>query len=173
VSTGAGDDERSEDRPPAALVDRLAFLLKQAQLRLAELTGPALAPYGIDGRELAVLTVLAGEESLSQQQAARRLAVDRTTMVALLDGLEGKGLVERRPHPRDRRRNIVDLTAAGRETLGRATRVSDDVERRFLAPLGEAGAQRLKDALHVLISAAAGRHAGTGATEQRSDHAPE
>src|ERR671930_455072 len=83
--------------------DHLGYLLKHAWLRSQEVTGPALAPYGIGGRELAVLLLLAEGESLSQQQAAGRLEVDRTTMVALLDELEAKGLVARRPHPGDRR----------------------------------------------------------------------
>ena len=65
------------------------------------------------GRELAVLTVLAGDEPASQQQAAQRLGVDRTTMVALVDALEGKGLVQRHADAADRRRNVVELTAAG------------------------------------------------------------
>jgi DNA-binding MarR family transcriptional regulator len=44
---------------------------------------------------LAVLLVLAGREPASQRQAATRLGIDRTTMVALLDALENKGLVTR------------------------------------------------------------------------------
>jgi DNA-binding MarR family transcriptional regulator len=153
------EDQRSDDRPPAAAGGSFAYLLKHAWLAFHELTGAALAPYGIDGRELAVLTLLDGEASLSQQQAAGRLAIDRTTMVAMVDGLEGKGLVERRTHPGDRRKNLVDLTAAGRRTLRKARRAYDDVERRFLAPLGEADARRLKDSLHTLITAA-GREPG-------------
>jgi DNA-binding MarR family transcriptional regulator len=138
-----------------ATTDRLYFLLKHAQLHLAELTGPALAPYGIDGRELALLNALVDQDPLSQQEVARRLGIDRTTMVALVDGLEGKGLVERQPHPDDRRKNLVELTAAGRDTRGRATRASEDAERRFLAPLDEGDVKRLKEALRLLISAAA------------------
>jgi DNA-binding MarR family transcriptional regulator len=118
---------------------------------LAEISGPALAPLRIDGRELGVLVVLADGEPLSQQQAARRLAIDRTTMVAMIDGLEDKGLVARRLDPRDRRRNIVEPTPAGRETLRKAMQVTDEVERRFLAPLGEPEAQRFKDALVLLL----------------------
>jgi DNA-binding MarR family transcriptional regulator len=148
IGVGAEDGERA----PAALAGHLGYLLKHAWLRAQEVTGPALAPYGIGGRELAVLLVLADGESPSQQQAAGRLEVDRTTMVALLDELEAKGLVARRPHPEDRRRNIVELTEKGRETLGAATRAYRDAERRFLAPLGEAGAERLKEALRVLVA---------------------
>jgi DNA-binding MarR family transcriptional regulator len=152
VSTPADDRAGEPVWPPAQLSGRLGFLLKHAQLRLAELSGAALAPYGINGRHLGVLTVLASGELLSQQEAARRLAIDRTTMVALIDELERKRLVTRHPHPDDRRKNVVDLTAAGREVFDRATRASDDAERRFLAPLDDVTARRLKEALRLLVA---------------------
>src|SRR6266566_2352485 len=137
--------------PPAELAGRLAYLLKHAQLGLAGLTAGALEPYGVSGRELAVLTVLAGDEPASQQQAARRLGVDRTTMVALIDTLEAKGLVRRHAHAEDRRRNVVELTAAGHGTLDQAGQAAEDAERRFLAPLSPREAQRLKAALLALL----------------------
>ena len=136
---------------PPELADRLAYLLKHAQLGLAELTAEALAPFGVSGRELAVLTVLAGQEPGSQQQAAQRLGVDRTTMVGLVDALEDKGLVRRRAHAEDRRRNVIELTEAGRDTLHRADEASRDAERRFLAPLSARDAGNLKTALLALI----------------------
>jgi DNA-binding MarR family transcriptional regulator len=139
----------TDDENP--LADRMAVLLKHARETLAGLTGPALAPYGIDGRSLAVLTVLAGPRPLSQLEAAQRLGVDRTTMVALIDGLEDKELVRRSPDPGDRRRNIVDLTERGRQVFERATAASADAERRFLAPLGEREVATLKAALRSLI----------------------
>jgi DNA-binding MarR family transcriptional regulator len=132
--------------------ERLGYLLKHAHKRLIEFTGPAMAPYGIDGRELAVLTVLAGGEALSQQQAAQRLGIDRTTMVALLDVLEAKGLVGRRTHPEDRRKNVVELTPSGQETLRDATAASNAAEGEFLTRLGTADARRLKDMLGLLLS---------------------
>ena len=137
--------------PPAELAGRLAYLLKHAQLGLAGLTAQALEPYGVSGRELAVLTVLAGQEPGSQQQAAQRLGVDRTTMVALIDALEDKGLVRRRAHAGDRRRNVVEVTEAGRDILDRAGEASVEAERRFLAPLSVRDAGHLKTALLTLI----------------------
>jgi DNA-binding MarR family transcriptional regulator len=141
----------SEDGLPAELGDRLGYLLKHAQLQLTELTSAALAPFGITGRELAVLLVVAGREPASQQQIAQRLGIDRTTMVAFLDALEYRGLVERRPHETDRRRNVVELTTAGHDLVRRAKRAGDDAERRFLAPLGRPGADELKRALRTLL----------------------
>ena len=142
----------STDGPGPELSRRLGYLLKHAQLQMAELTAKALTPYGIDGRELGVLLVLADHEPESQQQAAQRLGIDRTTMVALLDTLEGKGLVSRHPHADDRRRNVVELTDAGQDTLRRATRASDDAEREFLAPLSPRAAQQLRDSLQTIMT---------------------
>lgn len=127
-------------------------MLKHAQLRMAELSTKALMPYGINGRELAVLLVLADREPTSQQQAAQRLGIDRTTMVALLDTLEDKGLVSRHPHADDRRRNVVELTDAGQDTLRRATEASDDAEREFLAPLSSQAAQQLRNSLQTIVT---------------------
>ena len=115
---------------------RLYPLLKHAQLQLTELIGPALAPYGIDGRELAVLNAIADDASPSQQEVARGLGIDRTTMVAMVDALERKGLVKRNPHPADRRKNTVELTAAtsARAPRGQAWTRSAASSRRSATP---------------------------------------
>jgi DNA-binding MarR family transcriptional regulator len=116
---------------------RLAYLLKRAFLGLEELHLELLEPLGISGRELSVLLLLQAREPESQQETAVRLRVDRTTMVALLDGLEGKGLVARQADPTDRRRNVVALTDQGRRTLEKAVRASDKAEGRLLQGLDE------------------------------------
>ena len=142
-------DER--DLGPA-LRRRLTYLLKYALLALDELHEEHLASSGINARELGVLLLLADREPESQQQAAERLGVDRTTMVALLDGLESKSLVARRPDPADRRRNVVELTDRGRKTLEGATRASDRAERQLLADLGKADAARLRELLEQIAT---------------------
>jgi DNA-binding MarR family transcriptional regulator len=130
---------------------RLGYLLKHAALRLSALTGPALEPYGVDGKELAVLGVLDTAEPLSQQQAAQRLRIDRTTMVALVDTLEGKGLVVRRPDPGDRRKNMVELTSRGRDTLRDGGLAVEEAEREFLSKLPDDEARALRELLDRVI----------------------
>ncbi len=98
-----------------------------------------------------MLLVLDEGEPASQQEAARRLGVDRTSMVAFLDALEDKGLVERRPHAHDRRRNVVELTTAGRETMRGARAAGDEAEQRFLAALSPAAAGQLKESLRTVV----------------------
>ena len=136
--------------PSDALASRLGYLLKHAQQLLVQTAAPAMAKYGIDGRELAVLTVLSASYPMSQHEAAERLGVDRTTMVALVDELESKGLVERHRSLQDRRKNIVQLTEAGEHCLDGAGRLRDNVEREFLAPLGDELGRQFLLALQIL-----------------------
>jgi DNA-binding MarR family transcriptional regulator len=142
----------TDSGPGPELSRRLGYLFKHAGLRMAALNADALAPFGINARELGVLLVLAGHEPASQQEAAQRLGVDRTTMVAVLDTLENKGLVARHPHAEDRRRNLVELTGTGHDTLRQATQASDDAERTLLAPLSLPDRQRLRDALQHIVA---------------------
>lgn len=121
--------------PAPALNDRLGYLIKHAHQRLNELTSRALEPFGVTGRECAVLLVIDDRIPLSQQDVAQQLGVDRTTMVALLDELETKGLVERRQDLEDRRRNVVALTKLGHATVQKATGATKDAEREFFASL--------------------------------------
>ncbi|OIV36322.1 MarR family transcriptional regulator [Mangrovactinospora gilvigrisea] len=134
------------------LADRLGYLLKHVQQRWTEASARALAPLGLDGRELAVLAVLGADVPLSQAEAAQRLGVDRTTMVALVDAVEAKGRAERRRDPRDRRRNTVHLTADGRALLRRAEDARRAAERAFLAELPAADAEALLRALRALAA---------------------
>ena len=145
---------READLGPA-LSRQLTHLLKRALHDLEDLHREHLDPLGITGREFGVLLLLQAREPESQQQAAERLQVDRTTMVALLDGLEAKGLVAREADPADRRRNVVAVTTAGRRMVEKATRASDQAERRLLAALDESERTQLRSLLARIAFGAA------------------
>jgi len=146
----------SIDSGPGPVVSRrLGYLLKHAAMRMDKLSNEALAPYGIDARELGILLVIASHEPGSQQQAAQRLGIDRTSMVARIDELEDKGLVSRHPHAEDRRRNVVELTSAGRRTVRRATDATEHAEAMMLASLTPTEGQRLREALQAIVAAPA------------------
>jgi DNA-binding MarR family transcriptional regulator len=130
---------------------RLGYLLKHAQQAMHELNDAALAQYDINGRELGVLAVLAGQEPASQQEAAQRLGIDRTTMVTILDTLEGKGLVSRHPSATDRRRNVVELTAVGQRIYEKASAAAFQAEETFLDPLKPEDREGFRQALRAVV----------------------
>jgi DNA-binding MarR family transcriptional regulator len=129
----------------------LGYLLKHAQLRFFELGAVALAPLGISGREAAVLRAIDAGRPVSQGEIARAMNVDRTTMVALIDDLQFKGLVRRRQDVDDRRKNVVELTDAGRATVLRAAEAAERVERDFLRPLSAAETAQFRKILRALL----------------------
>lgn len=57
---------------------------------------------------------------------AERLAADPPYVTLIVDDLEKRGLVQRMPHPEDRRSKLVELTAAGRDAAARADAILDD-----------------------------------------------
>ena len=83
----------------------------------------------------AVLAVLDASGPASQATLSRRTGVYRSDLVAVINELSARGLVERAPDPDDRRRNVITLTGAGRDRLQRLDAVLDAVEEDLLAPL--------------------------------------
>ncbi|MDT8913411.1 MarR family transcriptional regulator [Amycolatopsis sp. PS_44_ISF1] len=137
--------------PGAEPHDVLGYLLKHAHLKFTALTDTALAPFGIDSKDFGALRVLAHREPSSQLQVAQTLGIDRTTMVALLDALERKGVVRRQPDPADRRRNVVELTETGAKTYAAAEAAYRKTEDAFLAALSPGGPARFRRTLRTLL----------------------
>ncbi len=119
---------------------------------MSELHVKALAPFDIHARDLGVLFVIDRFEPASQQQVAQRLGVDRTTMVAIIDALEVKGIIARHPDAEDRRRNVVELTPAGQEILRHATAASDAAEAQLLVPLSPEESKQLRHLLARILA---------------------
>lgn len=132
--------------------DVLGYLLKHVHVMLEERTDGALHQFGLNARDLGVLRVIAGGDQTSQQDVAGTLGVDRTSMVALLDALEAKGIISRRPSELDRRRNLVELTESGRDLFTRAEAAALEAEDRVTAQLGHAGAAQLRASLRAVLN---------------------
>lgn len=141
----------TEPRTIADPHEVLGYLLKHATLKLTALTNAALEPLGIDSKDFGALRVLAHREPASQLQVAQTLGIDRTTMVALLDVLERKGIITRRPDPADRRRNVVELTEQGMQTYDAARVAHGDAESAFLAEISPKARDQLRRTLRTLV----------------------
>ena len=137
---------------PAVLSDQLGFLLVRAHLAHRAIAERALASVGLGGKEFGALSVLVDEGPLSQQRLGERQGVDRTTMVAVVDELESRGLVERRRNPDDRRAYSLQATPPARGVLKQAAEAAKRAEDEFLAPIPAGERRRLKQLLQRLIS---------------------
>jgi DNA-binding MarR family transcriptional regulator len=112
-----------------------AFLVTQVGAHAASRFAERLKELDLVPPQAGVLRNIAVHPGTSQQALAGRLGMAPSRLVALLDELQGRGLVERRPHADDRRLYALHLSEAGTETLaaiGRVARAHDEEVLRAL-----------------------------------------
>jgi MarR family transcriptional regulator, transcriptional regulator for hemolysin len=115
-------------------VQTFGFRLARIARRLRQAVDGELRAFGLTEatwRPLAYLGRLG--EGVRQKELAQALGIEGPSLVRLLDGLERRGLIERREDEADRRARGIYLTPAGRELQKRVLRVSDAIQRRLLA----------------------------------------
>jgi DNA-binding MarR family transcriptional regulator len=96
-----------------------------------------LEPEGIRTKHATVLLLIDAEGPMSQRSLCRRLRIDKSPMVGLVDDLEQLGVAERRRSDRDRRVQAIHLTSKGRRILQRVTRLADEGNERTFGALDE------------------------------------
>jgi DNA-binding MarR family transcriptional regulator len=134
----ASDAGAAGDRTPARLTSKPTWLLSQAAMHGHRLLTDGLAPAASRGYHYRLLAALEEFGPASQARLGGRAGVDRSDVVAALNDLAARGMVERTPDPADRRRNIVTITPAGRAHLRRLDRLLAGVQDELLAPLSPA-----------------------------------
>ena len=120
-----------------------AFLLSQLGYHSSRLWQARLAPLGLDPRHVMLLRHVAVEEGRSQQTLGEGLRIPPSRMVALVDALEERGLLRRRPNPDDRRVRALHLTPDGRQLLGKVMEMSVEHERELCEGLRPAEREQL------------------------------
>src|SRR5690348_11831324 len=153
----ATTDPKVAVRLPEELVSSALFLLKRLGMSAKERSYTAYEELGLHPYHHAILAVLDEGTRETQGSIADTLGYDRGQLVGLLDELEAAGLIERRRDPSDRRRHVVQMTAAGRKTLAKLRALSNRLEEEFLAPLDA----REQKVLHALLLELAEEHLPT------------
>jgi len=127
---GTGPDQTGPDQtgPDETLAD--AFRSVSRQLR--ETSQETLAPWDINPSQFRALRMLNHHGAIRLSDLSGRLHIAPRSATEVVDALESRGLVERRPDPSDRRATLVELTAHGTSVLGaiRAAR-GTEAERLF------------------------------------------
>ncbi|QUQ71387.1 MarR family winged helix-turn-helix transcriptional regulator [Kutzneria sp. CA-103260] len=128
---------------PHRLSGTVVWLLGRAAQRGHQHAQERLAAAGIRKWHYAVLAALAEYGAQSQADIGRRLSLDRSDMVAVLNDLQGDGYVTREPDPADRRRNIVTISEAGSRALDGFDRLIAEADDHLLADVSAADRERL------------------------------
>ena len=143
-----GTDSGGARRFPGYLLARLGEASRRR-------FGKALEPEGLHPRALPRDDDGRAHPGISQQQLHEKTAIDPSSMVAVIDELQARGLAERRPDPADRRARQVFLTDRGEQALQRIRVLAAALQREFFSAL----TAKERDTLHALLRKLAG--AGT------------
>jgi len=138
---------------PTSVADRPGALLVIAARTGQELARRRLAPLGLTVQMCGVLNFLAASPT-SQHELGAQLAIDRTTVVELIDELEKLGVVARHRNPSDRRSYTLVLTPKGRTFQKRAARAFDAAADEFFGPLKPGERKAMADMLRRMITSA-------------------
>jgi DNA-binding MarR family transcriptional regulator len=125
-------------------------LWRASHTRIAE----ALDSIGLTPALFGVLNVLGARDGVIQQEIAKSMGIDPSTMVSLIDELERAGLAARRPHPKDRRAREVSITATGRRTLETCRQMAMQVEDEVLGGLTPGDRRQLLELLRRALASA-------------------
>jgi DNA-binding MarR family transcriptional regulator len=131
-------------------------------LEVVELIGTVVARYHEEYEEAAAEHALTGAqarllgllslEPLPMRRLAQKLKCEPSNVTGIVDRLEARGLVERRPDPADRRVKLAVATEEGRR-VARGLRDSLDFAREPLAGLSDAERLSLRDLLRRMLGA--------------------
>lgn len=99
------------------LPDLIGYNLRRAQVAVFQSFQAAASPHDITPGQFGVLIMIMENEGLSQSDLGSAVGIDRSTMVAVIDRLESRGLVIRAPSPNDRRSYALRLSEKGEELM--------------------------------------------------------
>ena len=139
---------------PAALTHWPGYLLTYIAEHATERFEAAVAEHGIKSKHASVLVVVDAEGPMSQRALGRRLRIDKSPMVGLLDDLERLGLAERRRSDEDRRVQAIHLTPKGRRAVERVLEIAEAENARTFEVLDDAERAQLHDLLLRVAEAA-------------------
>lgn len=106
------------------------FALKRANQATRNFMDDHLAPYGLTSSQLDILLYLDLQGTVSQRAVQAALGITSATLTRILDGMEARGLTERRPSAEDARAKCVSVTPKG---CGILADLQEKEEAAFLA----------------------------------------
>ena len=139
-ATAGSNRPTSEVGPLAGMV---GYALRRAQLAVFESVIKNFSVVDLRPGQYSVLVMLKAFPGLKQSEVAAALGIQRANFVVLFDGLERRGLAERRPSANDRRSYALYLTESGKSVLARADAIEAEYEAHLDRILGPGGREQL------------------------------
>jgi DNA-binding MarR family transcriptional regulator len=106
---------------------------------------------GLTTVQYAALNMIDEVPDIDQARLSSMIAFDTTTLVKVLDRLTEKGLITRTRSQTDRRKQLLNATAKGREVIRKIQPMINRSEQRLLAPLGPSDRRKFLAMLTQLV----------------------
>jgi DNA-binding MarR family transcriptional regulator len=151
-------DTSADDTPPTRLRSLPSWLMTQTAAHAHRLVTEGLAAADARGYHYRLLAALDESGPASQATLGRRSGIHFSDIVATINELAERKLVERAPDPGDRRRNVITITPAGRRQLRRLDRRLTRIQEELLTPLSPDE----RDQLSGLLARILDHHTGRG-----------
>lgn len=113
----------------------IGYNLKRAYMVVQEDFRAALGPGGMAPRVFSALSLVVRCPNITQSELARRLGIERSGLVAMVDDLQARGLLKRVPVPSDRRVQALVATPSGHTAYTQAHERVKAHERKLLADI--------------------------------------
>jgi DNA-binding MarR family transcriptional regulator len=128
----------------------IGFLLSKAYQRSWAIMRAEIEPYDLTPPQFGLLAFLWQQDGLTQVELSDKGQIDRTTVGGLVDRLVKLGLVERRPHPQDRRAYKIHLTERGKVLEGPLSECAVRSLNKFTKGLNDQDVCELRRMLEIL-----------------------
>ena len=139
MATRSGPREPVVERVDTGYLETLiGYNARRAALSVISLFLERMAVYGLRPVDFSVLSVIAHNPGITSRQLCAALNILPPNLVGLINGLEKREWVERRPHPHDGRAHGLHLTAGGRKLMRDAERTASELELDATARLSDA-----------------------------------
>ena len=157
-----GSDRAGNSQTPAVPEGRydlrILSAIRQIVRRIDMDSRKLAANHQITGPQLITLITVVERGPIAATGIAKHIHVSASTLVGVLDRLEGKGLVRRRRDTKDRRRVYVTATDAGRSVVARAPYPLQHSLQNALLRLPETQQKRTATSLERLVALLGAEH---------------
>lgn len=144
--------EQQAEAPPAVAVDEvdtsyleslIGYNARRAALATIEVFLQKMAVYDLRPVDFSVLSLITHNPGITSRQLCSTLGILPPNLVGMVNALEGRELIARAPHPRDRRATSLHLTENGRKLMRKAERTAAELEAQVASRLTAAESRTL------------------------------
>ncbi len=151
AGAGAAAEAQAVERIDSSYLESLiGYNARRAALAVIAVFLERMAPYGLRPVDFSILSLITHNPGITARQLCHALGILPPNMVGVVGGFEKRGLIERRPHPSDRRAQGLHLSAQGQALMREAEQTALALEQEVAHRLSPAEQQTLMGLLQKI-----------------------